>query len=150
MMCARHLYLCECRNQFTWTIDVPNMTLLDVKIVPCFNFEAAHEFNHHRVIVCGIVAGDVANLQVWEVRTRYMQTQPQYINELPYVRPQGIGRSWIGPGLIDCCCELCLCVWNRVVHVQVSTFRWIVPRSSGPWRRNTHLYSMLATHHKSN
>ena len=44
-------------------IDVPNMTLFDIKILPCFTFIAAREFQHHCAIVGSIVAGDVANLQ---------------------------------------------------------------------------------------
>jgi hypothetical protein len=45
-------------------IDVPNMTLFDIKILPCFTFIiAACKFQHHCAIVGSIVAGDVANLQ---------------------------------------------------------------------------------------
>jgi hypothetical protein len=38
------------------------MTLFDIKILPRFAFKAVRKFRHHRAIVSGIVAGDVANL----------------------------------------------------------------------------------------
>jgi hypothetical protein len=51
------------RESIALAIDVPNMTLFDIKILPCFTFIAVHEFQHHCAIVGSIVAGNVANLQ---------------------------------------------------------------------------------------
>ena len=47
----------------TQAIDIPNMTLFDIEVLPCFAFVTVSKFSDHHAIISGIVTGDVANLQ---------------------------------------------------------------------------------------